>query len=291
MAPTEATYIVISPVRNEEQFIERTIDSMVQQDIRPAEWIVVNDGSTDRTGELIAARSAAHPWIRVVERSNRGFRSAGTGVIEAFCDGYKAVSIRDWEFIVKLDADLTFQEYYFAKCFEKFRENPRLGVGGGTIFDEFGHEVIPRRSPIFHVRGATKIYRRECWEDIGGLLKAPGWDTLDEVKANMCGWETRTFTDLHLLHHRPTGAADGSWKNSFKNGRANYISGYHPLFMLLKCLRRLVQKPYVLDSAGLAWGFLSGYLRRLPQVDDPALIKYLRRQQLRRLTFSESIWR
>jgi poly-beta-1,6-N-acetyl-D-glucosamine synthase len=146
-------------------------------------------------------------------------------------------------------------------------------------------------NPAFHVRGATKIYKRACWDAIGGFWPAPGWDTMDEVKASMLGWTTRSFPDLHLLHHRHTGAADGVWGNLVKNGRANYVCGYHPLFMLVKCVRRLRFKPYLLGSTALLYGFVTGYLKRIPQVDDRRTIQYLRQQQIARLTGRESIWK
>ena len=147
-----------------------------------------------------------------------------------------------------------------------------------------------KSDPKFHVRGATKIYRRECWNQIGGLLRAPGWDTVDELKANMVGWETRTFNDLKLLQHKDTGSADGAWRNWVKNGLANYISAYHPLFMLAKCFKRTFSRPYFLSAAGLAFGFASGYVRRVPRIEDSSLARYIRGQQLRKLTFRPSIW-
>ena len=147
------------------------------------------------------------------------------------------------------------------------------------------------KCPAFHVRGATKIYRRACWDIMGGLLVAPGWDTLDEVKAQMHGWGTRTFDDLALMHHRYTGSADGTWGGLVKNGRANYICGYHPLFMTAKCAVRLFRSPYVVGSLALGYGFLSGYWKNIPQIEERDVIQYLRAQQMGRLTGRETIWR
>jgi len=144
--------------------------------------------------------------------------------------------------------------------------------------------------PVFHVRGATKIYRRECWEAIGGLIHQPGWDTVDEYHANMLGMRTYTFPELKLCHHRPAGGAQGTWKNWVKNGVANYVAGYHPLFMLAKCIRRLPSKPYVIAAIGLLTGFLKGYLRSLPQVENRDLIRYVRDQQMRKLLGRDSLW-
>jgi poly-beta-1,6-N-acetyl-D-glucosamine synthase len=284
-------YVVISPVRDEEAFLNRTIESMIAQTLRPTEWIIVNDGSSDSTGQIIDEYSQRYPWIHGIHRENRGFRKSGGGVVEAFNEGYATLRSRSWEFIVKMDGDLSFEPTYFAKCLKNFQDDPTLGVGGGVIcYIQNGKKVF-EPGPAFHVRGASKIYRRACWEAIGGFWPAPGWDTMDEVKANMLGWTTRSFADLHLHHHRPTGAADGMWGGLVKNGKANYICGYHPMFMLAKCFHRLRQKPYLIGSLALLYGFLSGYFQRIPQVDDRQTIIYLRRQQLGRLWRRETIWR
>lgn len=288
---SRSNYVVITPARNEESFIAATIESLVRQTVPPAEWVIVNDGSTDGTGEVIDRYARQYPWIRGVHRDNRGFRKAGGGVVEAFYDGFHALTSSHWEFVVKLDADLTLEETYFERCMEYFRNDPRLGIAGGTVYNIVRGRLELEKTPNFHVRGASKIYRRDCWDAIGGLWPAPGWDTIDEVKANMLGWQTRSFPHLRVLHRRLTGAADGAWRNWVKNGRANYVSGYHPLFMLLKCLKRTVQKPYLVSAAGLLYGYVSGYLRGIPQVEDPALIGYIRRQQIRRLLLLESIWK
>jgi len=283
-------YVIITSARNEEKYIENTIISVIGQKIRPIEWVIVNDGSVDDTQSILDRYSNQYAWIHVINRRDRGFRKSGVGVIEAFYTGYRALETRGWRFIVKLDADLSFDSDYFERCFEYFKLNPRLGIGGGMIYSIHDGVARPEKDPHFHVRGATKIYRKGCWDDIGGLFETTGWDTLDEVRANMLGWETKTFSQLKVVHHRPTGAADGSWKNCIKNGRGSYISGYHPLFMFLKCIRRLTKKPYILGSIGLFYGYASGYMKGIPQVNDRALIVYLRKQQLRRLFFLESIW-
>jgi biofilm PGA synthesis N-glycosyltransferase PgaC len=291
MSLSETKYVVISPVRDEEAYIRSTADCMVQQTVVPKEWIVVNDGSSDRTGEILDEYAARYPWIRVIHRPNRGFRKAGGGVVEAFNEGYKAVQCRDWDFIVKLDGDLSLEPDYFQKCFTNFENEPRLGVGGGVIcYVENGVKEF-EECPAFHVRGATKIYKRRCWDEIDGFWPAPGWDTMDEVKASMLGWTTRSFPDLHVVHHRHTGTAEGLWSGLVKNGRANYICGYHPLFMISKCVLRIFRRPYLVGSIALFYGFLSGYWKRIPQVDDQRTITYLRGQQLGRLMGRETIWR
>ena len=285
------SYIVISPVRDEGKYIEHTLRSVVLQTTRPAEWVIVNDGSTDNTGEILERYAAAHHWIKVVTRKNRGFRKAGGGVIEAFYDGYGETKTTGWEYVVKLDGDLSFDSSYFEECFRRFSEDPRLGIGGGSIYNLEDGVPVLEPCPVFHVRGATKIYRRECWDQIGGLKVLIGWDTIDELKANMVGWNTMTFPELRLIQLKPTGSADGAWKNFVKNGLANYITGYHPAFMVLKCLKRLGERPYVVNSVGLLWGYLKGYLKKVPRVDDKELVQYVREQQINRLMLRPSLWK
>jgi len=284
-------YAIITPVRDEEKYIEGTIESVRRQTILPAEWVIVDDGSTDRTGDLLDEAAAQLPWIRVIHRMNRGFRKSGGGVMEAFYEGYKALQRNDWEFIVKLDGDLSFPPDYFEKCFEYFRSDPDLGIGGGEIHHDIYGKLKLEKSPRFHVRGATKIYRKTCWEAIGGLWPAPGWDTIDEVKANMLGWKTYAFTDLHLLHHRFTGSEEGLLRDRVKHGMVCYISGYHPLFVVASCLYRITQKPYIIGSAAILYGYLKARLTHPPRLEERSYVGYIRDQQLRRLFGRQTIWR
>jgi len=287
----QTKYIVITPVRDEAPYIARTISSVLGQTVLPQQWIVVDDGSTDGTGEILDSYARQHSWLTVIHRSNRGYRAAGSGVMEAFHAGYSHAD-EGWDFLVKLDGDLSFPAEYFEECFEKFRGESSLGIGGGTIcqLEDGQLRVDSVGDPPFHVRGATKIYRRACWESIGLPVKAPGWDTIDEMRANLHGWTTRTFPELKLVQHKPTGAAAGKWADAYKNGRANYMTGYHAAFMLAKCAKRAFRKPLFVEATALLVGYSSGYLRRIPQLADEATIRYVRQQQLRRLLLRPSIY-
>ena len=284
-------YVVVTPVRDEEDYIEKTILSMLAQTILPAEWIIVDDGSTDNTSVIIDRYAKEHEWIKALHRRNRGYRKAGGGVVESFYHGHQALSTKEWDYISKFDGDLSFEPEYFEQCFTYFLAEPTLGIGGGEVYHKIGNALVLEKNPLFHVRGATKIYRKACWEAIGGLIQDPGWDTVDEVKANMLGWTTRSFPNLRLIHHKFTGSADGTWGGYVKNGRANYIAGYHPIFMIAKCFKRIFDKPFLLKALGLFYGFISGYLKGIKQVSDPKLIRYLRDQQINRLLFRDSIWK
>ncbi|MBI5584179.1 MAG: glycosyltransferase family 2 protein [Deltaproteobacteria bacterium] len=286
------SYIIVTPVRDEEAHIGKTLETVAGQTIPPREWVIVDDGSNDQTGDIIDRFATRRPWIQTGHCPDRGFRKAGGGVIAAFSEGLRRITCQEWEYIVKLDGDLSLEPDYFERCLERFSRDPRLGIGGGKVYSVANGDLFDDSpgDPPFHVRGATKIYRRACWQQIQPLVPAPGWDTIDEVKANMLGWTTQTFGDIHLIQLKATGGADGNWRNWFKNGRANYITGYHPFFMFLKCLKRSVRKPPVLGAVALWAGFCSGYLRRVPQVPDPEVIRFLRQQQLRRLALRPSIY-
>ena len=284
-------YIIISPVRDEERYLETTILSVISQTIKPREWIVVDDGSSDSTSRIARLYAAQHQWIKVVHRRNRGQRVPGTGVMEAFYDGYHTITALDWEYLAKLDGDVKLAPTYFERCFEEFQKDPSLGMCGGRMYRLHHEHLKMEPHPIFHVRGPIKLYRRACWQAIGGLIVAPGWDTVDEVQANRLGWKTKTIPELKVLHQRSTGAVQGFWKDGIKMGRAAYISAYHPAFMFAKCIKRVFQWPYGLCALAHAYGFVSGYAKKLPQVEDRAFVKYVRQQQVRRLLLRKSIWR
>jgi poly-beta-1,6-N-acetyl-D-glucosamine synthase len=286
-------FAIISPVRNEADFLPRTIEATLSQTLKPRAWVIVDDGSTDDTLAIAQKAASQHAFIKTVTRKDRGFRLAGAGVIEAFYDGYGLLKDEPWEFLVKMDGDVTFDATYFEQCFARFKSDPKLGIGSGTVCCLKSNVLQPESTvdPAFHVRGATKIYRRVCWDAIGGLIRAPGWDTMDEVKANMLGWKTLTFPEINLLHLRHAGEAYGAWSNWTKNGMANYVVGYHPLFMLLKCCKRVFVRPYVLSAVGLFFGYFKGYITRRAQVDDKALIRYFKGQQMNLLLGKKSLWK
>jgi glycosyltransferase involved in cell wall biosynthesis len=264
---------------------------MARQTILPKQWIIVNDGSQDGTGTLIDQAALQYPWIRAVHRKDRGSRKWGAGIIEAFYAGYDALDCDDWEYMSKLDGDLSFEPDYFERAFEKFRDNPMIGIGGGVLYHYDRGQRVFESHPRFHVRGGVKIYRRECWEAIGGLWVGPGSDTVDEVKANMLAWTTSSFFDIHLIHHRFTGASWGRWGGLTKDGKIDYVLGYHPLFLAAKAISRLIRRPYVVGSFAHVCGYLSANMQHLPRVDDPQLIQYLRQQQLARLFGGNTIWK
>lgn len=283
VSDTRNNYVVITPVRNEAAFISRTIASMIAQTVRPAQWVIVDDGSTDNTADTVCAQIAGHPWIRLVQRPDRGFRQRGGGVIEAFNEGYNVLTIIDYQFIVKLDGDVSFAPDYFERLLAQFAAQDRLGIAGGTCYVQDGTSWRPEEVDLTHVRGATKMYRRVCFEAIGGLVAHLGWDGVDEWQARTRGWKVQSFLDIPLYHYRPTGAVKGFIRGRIEQGRGAYYMGYHPLFVLARSVRRMGDRPLVLGGLGLLWGYVSDWLYRREQVNDPVLIHFLRQNQLQRL--------
>ena len=263
---------------------------MLGQTLHPAEWIIVDDGSRDGTSAVVQEYARRYGWIRGVRRPDRGRRWSGTGVVEAFYDGFRSLTCQDWEFLVKLDADLSFAPDFFQQALAHFRTQPRLGIGGALLYQVVNGVIEAEAGPTFHVRGASRIYRRQCWEAIGGMVAAPGWDTVDEIRAAMRGWTTASFSDVMAFHHRPTGGA-GRWRDMVKRGQGCYVSGYHPLYVAARCLRHLGSKPYLLGAVGMGAGFISGYFGAIQGPRDPALVRYVHEQQWRRMWHSQSIWR
>jgi len=283
-------YCVITAVRDEEQFIGSTIESMVSQIVKPLEWVIVDDGSKDGSAKIVESYLAQNSWIRLIRRVDRGQRAKGGGV-EAFLEAYSTLRSKDWDFLVNLDGDMTFSADYFQKCFEQFREEPALGIGGGDVYAKMDGNWRPEQPAAYHVRGAAKIYRRQCWDALGGLWPGLGWDTIDEVKANYLGWRTQSFKTIQLFHHRLSGNRWGGWQFSVMDGEADYVVNYLPLFFFLKCIRYIFCAPFVVRSVGMMYGYLRGFLRGAPRMEERELVAYLRGQQWRRLFGLSSIWK
>jgi biofilm PGA synthesis N-glycosyltransferase PgaC len=276
-------YVVITPVRDEAEYIKMILTSMIAQTVKPAQWIIVNDGSTDRTGEIASNYAAQYPWITVINREDRGFRQRGPGVVKAFYEGLSHLTVTDYEVIVKLDGDLSFDPCYFETLMRSFANNPRLGITCGKIYVQENGRWISERYLTPWTSGPSKVYRRACFEQIGGLRRSLGWDGADNWHAQMLGWEIGRDRRLKVLHHRPWGMATGSLKSRVEEGQGAYYMGYHPLFLFVRGIWRMIkQRPYVIGGCAMIWGYVASWLTRRERVE-PELVRFVQRAQLRLL--------
>ncbi|MFW5886944.1 MAG: glycosyltransferase family 2 protein, partial [Bacteroidota bacterium] len=255
-------YIIISPVRNEEEYIEKTICSVINQTIKPLEWIIVNDGSTDKTPTIIQKYSKDHNWIKTINRE-KGQHEPGTGVVKAFYNGLEHVTRKNYDYLVKLDGDLSFEPDYFETLLERFASDPALGIASGKTYIPGKKGFILDPCPNNHVRGPAKMYRETCFNDIGGIPVVLGWDTIDENKAQMKGWKTKSFDDLKIMHYKPIGYKQ---KNTIKKeliaGERQYFLGYHPIFALAKGVAKTTKKPYIIGGMLNITGYMIAALKK-----------------------------
>ncbi len=276
--------MLITPARNEEAFIGRTIQSIIAQTVLPRKWVIVSDGSTDHTDEIVTKYVAANPWIELVRMPEHRDRHFAAKVL-CFNAGYEKVKNINYDIIGNLDADISFDENYLEFLLSKFAENNQLGVAG-TPFVEDGKHYDFRYASLEHVSGACQLFRNKCFEEIGGYIpiKGGGIDWTAVTTARMKGWETRTFTDKTCTHHRQIGTGNGNaLATHFKYGQKNYILGGHPLWNTFRAFYLMTRKPYItaglLTLAGFSWGFLS----RMEKSVSPELMEFHRKEQMQRL--------
>jgi len=283
---TLSKYVLITPARDEAAFIELTIQSVIRQTLLPVKWVIVSDGSTDGTDEIVKKYAAAHSFmelLRMPERRDRSF----SGKACAFNAGYERVKEFDFEVIANLDGDISFDPEYFAFLLRKMSENPSLGVGG-TAFEEivgqpyYNYHIVG----LDHVSGQCQLFRRRCFEDIGGYvpMKLGGIDYVALTAARMKGWKTRTFTEKTFTHHRKMGTAQtGLLKSKYKLGLKDYVFGGHPLWELFRAAYQMTKKPFIVGGLALGTGYFLAALRREERLISLEMIAFRRREQMQRL--------
>ena len=281
---SKLSYVLITPARNEEAYIEKTIQSVISQKYLPKKWVIVSDGSTDRTDEIIQKYLISNSWIeflRMPERRERQFAAK----VQCFNAGCERIKDMSYDIIGSLDADISFESDYFAFLLSKFLEFPRLGVAG-TPFMEGPSRYDYRFTNIAHVSGACQLFRRECFEDIGGYvpIKAGGIDWIAVTTARMKGWTTRTFIEKTCFHHRPMGTGNSSqivaW---FRHGKKDYFLGGHPLWEMCRSLYQMSKRPYIIGGSLLLFGYTWAFLIRTEQPISEDLMKFHRSEQMQRL--------
>ncbi len=281
-------YVVVTPARNEAEFIELTLKSLVAQIFKPLRWVIVSDGSTDATDEIVSRYTAAHDWIELVhlpERRDRNF----AGKVYAFNAGYERVKHLPYDAIVNVDGDISFEEDFFTFLMEKLAADSSLGVIGTAFLSPSNTTYDYRYVSIEHVTGCCQVFRRECFEAIGGYVpsKAGAVDSIAVISARMRGWKTRTFPQRSYQHHREFGTAKGgTWAARFGNGRKDYIIGNHPAWELFRAVRQMAQKPFLVGGLALACGYMWSLLQRVERpIPHDMLVFYRQEQMLRLRTF------
>jgi biofilm PGA synthesis N-glycosyltransferase PgaC len=281
------SYVLVTAAYNEGRFIEQTIRSIVSQTVRPAKWIIASDGSTDNTDDMVRSYAAENHFIqlyRITEDHPRNFAAQ----VNAINRGLSQMKETEYSFVGNLDADITLEPEYFARLLDKFRQDPRLGLGGGTICERSSDgEFRPRKvSSTTAVAHACQLFRRECFEAIGGSylpLRYGGPDTHAEILARMRHWRVASFAELKVFHHRPTNSAEGLLRGCFRQGKMDYSLGALPLFELFKLLRRVWVAPYLLGSMARCAGFIHSYWRQEARAVPNDFVAYSRKEQKQRV--------
>jgi len=256
-------YVVISPVKNESNFISQTLASMASQTVPPLLWLVVDDASTDNTANLIKDYEKKYPWVKYIHHPGEIKRKTGSAEIHAFNYGLKTLQDLEFDLIVKLDGDLHFSESYFENLLSKFAENENLGIASGIYLESADSAWIPVQMPRYHAAGASKVLRRKCFEQIGGFIAERGWDTIDEIRAQAKGWDTKHFPDITFHHLRKEGAGMGHLHTSIMHGEIFYRSGGSKFFFLLKAIHRFLKgKPFMLGGSAMIYGYFRAWLGR-----------------------------
>ena len=293
MTKTGRRYVIISPVRDEEKYLPRTIQSMVNQTVRATEYVFVDDGSTDRTPEIIEEAAKKDPWIHYIRRPDRGERKVGPGVIEAFYDGYNAIRTAKYDYIGKMDGDLSFGPRYFETIFEKFEQDPYLGAASGKQYLDLGDDkLIEERHADEMVVGGMQFYRRKCFEDVDGFVRQVMWDGIVYHRSRMAGWRTRSFRDQELMiyDHRLIGSSYKSvYHGRIRWGWGQYFMGTHPLYILAVGLYRMLERPFIVGGILIVLGYLKGLITKAPRYEYPGFRQSLHAWQLHRLKLGKRL--
>jgi GT2 family glycosyltransferase len=276
------TYVLITPARNEAAFIEQTIQAVIRQTVKPAKWVIVSDGSTDATDEIVKKHVREYPWIELVRMPERTERHFG-GKAMAFNAGCDRMRDIPYNVIGNLDADITFDADHFEFLLNKFAQDKTLGVAG-TPFREGNTQYDYRFSRKEHVSGACQLFRRECFEKIGGYvpLKGGGIDLAAVVTARMRGWKTETFTEKACIHLRPMGKAGPHYlKYTFKSGHGDYMLGVHPVWQFFRSIYQMSAKPMFLSGFLLLSGYFWGMIFHPLKPVSEEFVRFRRQEQMR----------
>lgn len=258
----EYRYVIISPVKDEQDYIEETLKSVTGQTVLPSKWLLVDDGSKDETPYIINQYCSKFHWIHRLRLNRNGVRHF-PAEIQAFNKGFEMIKDEKFDFIVKLDCDLSFGPNYFEQLLSRFKEDRSLGIASGIYLEQKKNRWVPIKMPDYHTTGACKVVRAECFRDIGGFINSRGWDTIDEIRAQMKGWRTKHFSDLEIYHLRNEGSGIGHLKANAMHGEIYYTMKGGILFFCLKAAHRIATgRPMILSGFMMIYGYLKAMILR-----------------------------
>lgn len=272
----DKSYVIISPCRNEQKYMHQTMDTVINQTLKPTKWVIVDDGSTDDTAKILKEYADQHSFIEIVTRENRGHRSVGPGVIDTFYAGYNTIEIDDYAYICKLDLDLNLPKVYFETLINEMEKDPRLGTFSGKPYFYKGQtkELIPEVCGDESSVGMTKFYKVNCFKEIGGFVRQVMWDGIDSHRCRLLGWISRSDNDpsLRFIHLRPMGSSQKSIiTGRVRHGYGQYFMGTRFPYMFASVIFRLNKKPYVIGSLATLWGYIKSILVNKEKLNDPKM--------------------
>jgi poly-beta-1,6-N-acetyl-D-glucosamine synthase len=284
-------YLLISPCRDEADYLQITIDTVAAQTVRPTRWLIVDDGSSDETPRILARAAEKYPFIQVLRRDNRGQRSVGPGVIDAFYHGLSQVNLDDYDYVCKFDTDLEMPPRYFERALEHFERDPWLGTISGKLHLRNRRGELEReRTGDENSVGPVKLFRTQCFKDIGGFVREVCWDGIDGHMARMKGWVACSVDDpeMRIVHLRQMGSSHVSlWHGRQRWGRGKYFMGSAPYYVAAVSLYRMLEKPFVLSGVGILLGYLKASLGDAPRMQDEEYLAFLRRFERDSLFFGK----
>ena len=284
-------YVLISPCRDEADYMRQTLDSIVAQSVRPAKWVIVDDGSTDKTPHILEEYASQHEWIEIVTRSDRGKRAVGPGVIDAFYAGLNSINIDEFSYLCKLDLDLEIPPTYFERVMDQMEATPRLAnFSGKPYLREKDGRLTSERLGDENAVGQIKLYRTTAFKEIGGFVRQVSWDGIDGHMCRMKSWIARSedSPELRFVHLRQMGSSQHSiWVGRLRWGFGKYFMGSALYYVVAVALYRMFEKPYIVGGWGILWGYLKAMLSGAPRFENKEFRRFLRRFELQSLLFGK----
>ena len=284
-------YVLISPCRDEADYMRQTLDTVIAQTISPARWVIVDDGSTDETPQILAEYARRYDWIEIVTRSNRGQRAVGPGVIDAFYAGLAAVNLDDFEYLCKLDLDLELPPTYFERVIEQMEATPRqANFSGKPYLRENDGRLTSERLGDENAVGQVKFYRITAFKEIGGFVRQVSWDGIDGHMCRMKDWiaQSEDRPELRFIHLRQMGSSQHSiWVGRLRWGFGKYFMGSAVYYVSAVAFYRMFEKPYIIGGWGILWGYLKAMFAGAPRFENREFRRFLRRFELKSLLFGK----